>query len=167
MPHTEVPKVKCDDCDAMLPLADLIKRPDLKDVFVSEWTCHWRRRRLCPSCSAKAPYLPNKDKESIMRTTQKGQTNVFYPMGRWQETGPGYYIWTGPNVNTSCSLTIFGQQFHTLAIQTKGEDEQVALHPENQAELDALHTAGGTSEGYSEIEVDGHPAVVFLVPFDR
>jgi hypothetical protein len=94
--------------------------------------------------------------------------NVFHPEGHWQETGPGYYLWTGPNdPASSCSLTIFGQQFHTLAIQTKGEDEQVALHPENQAELDALHTAGGTSDGYSEIEVDGHPAVVFLVPFDR
>jgi len=94
--------------------------------------------------------------------------NNFHPEGHWQKTSPGYYLWTGPNdPNTTCSLTIFGQQFHTLAIQTKGEDEQVALHPENQAELEALHTAGGTSEGYSEIEVDGHPAVVFLVPFDR
>lgn len=89
--------------------------------------------------------------------------NNFHPEGHWQETGPGYYMWTGPDKpNTVCNL-----QFHTLAIQTRGENKQVALHSENQAELDALHTAGGTSEGYSEIEVDGHPAVVFLVPFDR
>ena len=96
-------------------------------------------------------------------TMQKGDDmiNVFHPEGNWQKTAPGYYLWNGP-----CSLTIFGQQFHMSAIQTKGEDEQVALHHENQGELDALHTAGD-SDGYSEIEVDGHPAVVFLVPFDR
>lgn len=36
MPQNDVPKVKCDNCVAILPLADFIERPDLEDVFVSE-----------------------------------------------------------------------------------------------------------------------------------
>ena len=92
--------------------------------------------------------------------------NNFTPEGKWEQCDDGYYLWRGP-LGYGDSITLFGQEFHTLAIQTKGDDEQVALHPGNQEELDALHTAGGTSAGYCEIEVDGHPAVVFLVPYDR
>ena len=91
-------------------------------------------------------------------------SNVFRPKGEWQMCEPGYYLWRGP---AGDSITLFGQEFHTLAIQTKGETEQVALHPGNQTELDSLHTAGGTSAGYCEIEIEGEPAVVFLVPYDR
>ena len=83
--------------------------------------------------------------------------------GQWEECQAGYYLFKTPE----SGIVILGIPFHMLAIQTKGEDEQVALHPENQTELDALHTAGGTDSGFSEIEIDGHPAVVFLVPFDR
>ena len=92
--------------------------------------------------------------------------NNFKPVGAWEICEDGYYIWTGP-AGMGDTITLFGQCFHCLAIQTKGETEQVALHPGNQRELDALHTAGGTSAGYCEIEIDGEPAVVFLVPYDR
>lgn len=91
-------------------------------------------------------------------------TNDFTPIGDWKENGPGYFLWESPNRD---GIRLFGNFFHMIAIATTAEDEQVAAHPENQDDLAALHTAGGTDSGYSEIEVDGHPAVVFLVPYDR
>lgn len=89
--------------------------------------------------------------------------NSFFPEGHWSKNSDGYYLFQTPE----SGVTIHGLTFHMLAIQTTGESLQVAKHPENQRELDALHTAGGSCAGYQEIEVDGHPAVVFLVPHDR
>jgi hypothetical protein len=99
----------------------------------------------------------------MKKGTEMTMYNELQIHGEWKECQPGYYLFDTPD----CGVKILGIPFHVLAIQTTGGAEQVALHTANRADLQALHRAGGSCAGYVEVEIDGHPAVVYLVPYDR
>jgi len=92
------------------------------------------------------------------------KSNVFEPEGRWTETQPGYFHYdtrgTGP-------VSLFGLDFHVIGIQITNGETQKTSGSANEDEFSALCIAGGTSKGFSTIEIGGKPVVVYLVPFDR
>ena len=104
--------------------------------------------------------------------TRHKRTDVDVKMnaeGFWEEVAPGWLLFQGDAIIMEFDIdgTRWSQDFHMMAIETTGKDLQEAAHPENDRELEALHAGGGTDAGYEEIEINGKPHVVFLVPYDR